>query len=160
MCYYQLVSNWILTILVLISLIQTALVVVFLCKVRAVFREFVTFLTPVSETEPSPVASIWEAMAKTLTQQFKMTLMGMLSVQSKAEKRIESDLVMEEVATKSPVYALIFQALPGLKKMARRNPALVEAIANKLASIGGKQALSTGNGAEPGDFGKRLSMYG
>lgn len=147
--------NVILTGILLILSVQTFLFIVFLCKTAAIFREFLLFITPAGENKPSPASEVWTAMAETLIVKAKMTLLGLMSVQSKAEKRVEGDLVEAAVAAKSPVAGMILEALPGLKKLVRRNPALIDAIVNKLAGSGKTGGPSNGNG----DFASNLQKY-
>lgn len=149
-----LVVNALLTGILVTGMLLTALFAVFLCKTAAVFREFILFLTPPGENQPSPAAVVWAAMAETLNTKFKMTLLGLLSVEAKKEKRLEGDILTQALAEKSPLAGAALQAFPGLAKFVRRNPGLLEAMVSKVASAG-KSALPEGDS----DFARRLGQY-
>jgi hypothetical protein len=150
------VSNWILTVLVLITGLQTAICAVFFCKAAMLVREFIGFIMPVAENELSPAGAVWVNMAKALVQEFKVTMMGLMSVQAKAEKRVENELVQKTIEERSPFAGAAISAFPALRKLFLKNPALVDYAISKLAKVG--SPVAAGDGATD-SYAARLAKY-
>lgn len=147
-------SNLILAGILLVLCLQGVLLFIIFAKSIAVLREFIGFISPPDPDKPSPAALVWANMARSLAQEFKFTLMGMMSVQAKAEKRLEGEIVNATLAQQNPLLAVALQVFPGLKKMLAKNPALVEIAIQKAAQIGGNH--SQGN---LDDYASKLSKY-
>ena len=151
--------NWLLTAILAVLSVLTAIITIFLCKTAAIFRELVVFISPAGGNSPSPAALVWSAMAKEITQGFKMSLMGLMSVQSKAEKRAGQELVEAAVAEKSPLAGIALEAFPSLKKLLMRNSGLLDFVISKVATTGGKPGPGEDNHQTQGSFADRLGKY-
>ena len=153
-------NNILLAICLAVLVAQLAILVVVFAKISVFSREIASFLSPAGETVPSPAGLVWSAMCKQLVLEFKTTMMGLMSVQARAEKRLEGEVVQQELSANSPLLGVALQAFPSLRKMFLRNPSLVDYALSHIAKIGTTAGPSGSNGdTDAGDYASRLAKY-
>lgn len=128
-------TNIFLAVLVITNVLLVSFIAVGLYKAYAAYRAIKSFITPVKEGEPSPLAQVTSAtadmIARSLVAQAKATFMGIESGQKRAEKAVAGDIAMD-VAAQHPLGALL-TSFPSLAKSIRRNPQLIDLAMNYLA---------------------------
>lgn len=125
------------------------------------------FITPPAPDKKSPLAEVWDlatfALAKKLVVEFKTTLMGLASGDSRAAKAVENEVLKAELGSRAPMLAAVLEAVPGLSKLAKRSPGLMSAVLNRL-SAGEPPAGPPKNQAEfptiHDDYSARLNKFG
>lgn len=150
-------DNVLLTVILAVSFLQFTVIALFFLKFFGIIREIVAFITPAGDNLPSPAAELWKSMSKTLMLEFKTSFMGMLSVQSKIEKRAQDEAVQEAVTKTNPLAGAALAAFPKLQKLILKNPAILEFAMSKVASAAAKSA--PGNNHDGGGFAERLGRY-
>ncbi len=115
-----------------------------LAKFRQLEEEVRSFVSAPDEKTPSPLAQTidmaGQVVGRAVVAQFKTTMMGIESGNTRAEKAIAADIA-EDVAKQSPIGGLL-DSFPALKKTLRRNPALLDFALSKLGSL---NAAGAGN---------------
>jgi hypothetical protein len=114
--------------------------------------------------EPSQFAKFCDILAdifaKHITQNIKSSFMGMQSVDSKNEKRLQADLFQDIASAQSPILGAIMQSFPSVGKRLAKNPELLPMVQNLMAKIGGSAASKPGNnGHDESDYSSRLNKY-
>jgi hypothetical protein len=145
----ELITNILLTVLILMFATFGVLAWLFISKLKATITNFVL---PVSPGQPSPLANSVDAIsvmiARAITAQVKTTLMGMQSGATRAETAIKGDMV-QDLANASPLGGLL-GSFPALGKTLKRNPGLLDLALNFMMSRqpgkSGVAAGSNGNG--------------
>ncbi len=141
--------NILLALILLCNLAVLAVFILFLVRVRGVYRDIVAYITPQGEGEPSPLARTVEAagdmLARSLVAQAKGAFMGKQSAAVRGETAIAGDIAEDLLAQRSPVISAILQSFPTLKKTIRRNPQLLDIALSKLAG-----GLGSGGSPAPG----------
>ena len=90
--------------------------------------------------------------------EFKTSFMGLLSVQSKLEKRAQDEVVSSTISAQAPLAGAVLSAFPGVRKLIMKNPALVDWLLTKVATVGkGDGHVPVEVGSE--DFAARLEKY-
>lgn len=115
--------------------------------------EFLTFVSPAGDGQPSPLARFVEASASTIGRavvaQAKTTLMGLSSGVVRGEKAIEGAMA-EDVAEQLPLGAALLSSFPQVRKSLRRNPGLIDLALPLLAKFGaGKEPVPSNGSSSP-----------
>lgn len=141
-------------LLVLLLFVNVAIFVIIslaFCKFRHIMNEFYEFITPASETEPSPmqlaVGKTVDAISDGMVKRVKGTMLGQLSGKSRAESAIDGAIAQDSLSLSNPVIGAVLQSMPSLAKILNRNPFLAELAMSKLAGKAG--AAAPGNGNSP-----------
>ena len=108
--------------------------------------------------KPSQFAAFVNILAETFATRIvtsaKMSLLGMQSVDSKNEKRLESDFIQDMASQQSPVLGMLLQSFPALGRRIAKNPALAEMAISMVQKYAGKMTAAGHNGhdveAQPG----------
>jgi len=113
-----------------------ALAGVVAAKTRAISDILVAYVSPVSESVPSPLATTVETgadmLARAIMARAKMTFAGLSSGVVRGEAAVNAD-ISEDVARMNPVVDGLLDSFPALKKTLRKNPALFDFAISKLA---------------------------
>lgn len=116
-------------------------------------EQLTAWITPAEPGAAAPAAQLWDSLSTTLAQrmaaQVKAVLMGTASGAARAEKSIEGDIALA-MAEQSPLGGLL-DAVPGVKKTLKRNPALLNLALQKLGPV--FAGLPGGNTQGPGGAG-------
>ncbi len=148
-------------ILLLLLVILAGSAVIFIrtrAKLQELEAEFRSFVTAADEKTPSPLASLvqtaGEVLGRSIVNQVRTSLMGSRSGEVRADQAITGDIA-EGQALQNPLVAAALQASPALKKTIRRNPALLDLVMSKLATMGsaapaiGSRPSNNGSGSAP-----------
>ncbi len=99
---------------------------------RRVAQQLTSFVSPVAEGQPSPLAQLTQLMGQTMGQamalQLKTMLMGTSSSIAKAETALAQDAMLDQVEAKNPLLALLLQSFPRVAKRLSRSPAAATAL--------------------------------
>lgn len=125
-------------------------------RVRALEDNIIAFITPPEEGKLSPLAEIIESMsenlAKSLTRHVGMALKTGSSALSRSMKAVENDIQLEVAEAASPLVAGLMEAFPTLRKVAKKNPALLEyglgVAAKAMAGKGGSSPQAPSDGTQ------------
>lgn len=137
-----------------ILLVNIAILVVILVsfvKIRATYNnlrnEFRSFIMPgqdeSGEAKPSPLATVTLALAdqaaRSVVSSLKASFLGQASGVSRQEAAIESDAKLDMISAVNPGMGALIQGIPALRKLAKKNPGLLDAALAKFAggSMGG-----------------------
>jgi hypothetical protein len=111
-----------------ILVLNIAVIVAVALIYRKISRVFAQFITPVSDSQPSPLAMLIDNIAtmfsRSIVMQAKASFMGIQSGQKRAETAIAGDIA-EGMVSQSPLGGLL-NSFPALKKTLRRNPQLID----------------------------------
>lgn len=161
----ELMSNLLLTALVLVSVANLTLFIIFLVSLRRISRVVSDFVSSPDGKSPSPASLVVDALvnraADSIMIHFKTTFMGILSGESRAARKLEGEAAEAAISEKSPLASIALAAFPSLKKSLGRNPALVQAILSRLVGsvAHGQLPLEPGNHTG-NDYGARLARFG
>lgn len=127
-------------------------------KFIALLRAY--FEAPNKET-PSYFASVTDNIAGQfayrLSNTLKATFMGVQSGAAKQESKLQEALNIDLLTQKSPMAGAILTSFPAVQKLVKGNPALADAAASMLASIGKqKDDRGGGDGDNPFSLGKQF----
>jgi hypothetical protein len=113
-------------------------ILVFFWRVRRIYAEFRSFLTPPGENQPSAFSQLVEVVsqsfARAILATFKAQFMGTQGSLARAEKAVAGDIMEDAVASASPVLGTILQSFPALRRTLRRNPGLIDLVVSRLGS--------------------------
>lgn len=106
--------------------------------------EFHAFISPgrddKGEATPSPLATITLALAdqagRSVVSSLKASFMGQASGASRAEKSAEADLQLDMIGAVNPGIGAIISGIPALRKIAKKNPGLIEAAVSRFTTKG------------------------
>lgn len=105
-------------------------------KISGIYRQFMEFITPQAENQPSALADtiskVSDMVARSLVAQVKSTFMGIQSGDVRGSKAIDADMAIDAVSQVNPAIGAVLSQFPALKKTLRRNPALLDLALNKL----------------------------
>ena len=137
-----------------------AVVVTISSKVAAMMSQLNSFVSPVSEGQPSPLAATAETVADMLARAImaraKMTFAGLSSGAVRGEKAVEGDIA-EDVARQNPIIDGLLDSFPTLRKTLRKNPALLDMAVSKLMEMNGKSQGRAVNGQGSGSTSGKIS---
>lgn len=127
------------TILLANVTLLSVILIAFL-KISRVYNELRAFVTPPAEGEPSPLATlalgVSDMIASSLMAKIKASLMQNKSAEVRGENAIEGELAIDLATQTNPIVGALLQQFPALRKMAKKNPALVDAVVQRF--IAGK----------------------
>lgn len=131
----------ILLALILVSnLVFLALFASFLFRLSRVHAQFVAFVSPEGENQPSPLGKMLDIVAadfaRAAVAQIKAHLMGAKGVDTRQANAIEGDIALD-VAGQNPLIGQLLERMPNLKRTLRRNPALINLVIEKLPGMFG-----------------------
>ena len=141
--------NILLAAILVVNVMFLAILIVVFLKTRTIYRNFVDFITPAKENEPSQFAElisrISDTFARSIMAQAKAILMGKASGEARGEAANEAEVGQALLAQSNPLLAGLAGMLPPkIRKTLLRNPQLIDAA---LARFGKPQAtISPGNG--------------
>jgi hypothetical protein len=153
--------NILLTLILVVNVALLAGLIYAGLKIRAVWHDIVDFITPPGDNLPCPAAEILNSVSETMANHFmlkaKAALMGIASGNARGEAAVEGAVADDLLAASSPLAAGLLQSMPSLKKLVRKNPALLQFALSKFAGLGGSQPAQTvadagHNGQKPFDF--------
>lgn len=153
--------NWLVAGILLIQVVFLVFIVLFALILRGIYKNAVAFITPIEEGKQSPlgqvVSSLIDAAAKQVLIEFKTMFMGKVSAQSRQEQAAANDIMTGLVQNENPMIAGVLQSFPTLRKMALKNPGILEFAMSKLAS---KQKPPEANHGSGGGFAENAGKYG
>ncbi len=155
-------TNALLALILVANLLIVAGFVYLWLKFIAVYSLAQRFLSPISEGELSPLATLWQALVgqfiARLTDAIKSNFLGMESGIKKQEAMLQGDLAMDDLQGKSMGLAALLGSFPSLKRRLLRNPALIDMALGLL----GKRVSqpSTDHGEGTSDYKEKLAKYG
>jgi hypothetical protein len=124
-------------------------------KVKGVYNEFKSFITPIDEKTPSGLASLCDSIAilfgRALVAQLKAVFMGKQSGEVRGEQTVNADIAFDTVSMANPMIGAVLKSFPALSKTLRRNPALLDFALAKLGSMGNKSNSPVQVSPESGD---------
>lgn len=131
-------DNILLTALLLVNCLLLVISTIAFLKIQSKYRivesKISGFLTSPDANTPSPLAQTVDAMSQLLARavivQAKTSLMGMNSVEAKAEKRQATS----EAMARFPALGFLQNLSPGLSKSLLKNPALLNLAGQFLQS--------------------------
>jgi len=133
--------NILLTSILLANVAILAIIGIISLKVRGIFRDIVSFITPPDEKTPSQVANVVstvsDSFARSIVAQAKATFMGKQSGVVRAEKGVDADIAEDTLAMVNPTLSAILTSFPALRKTLRKNPALIDLALEKLTGSHG-----------------------
>lgn len=155
--WYNTYMNWILTAILLVNLGLFAVLAVFLLKLRGVYRDILSFITPENAGDESElsrlVKPVLNEFASKIVDNAKVTLMGYKSGQARADKAVEAAMAKDLINLKSPLAGAALGAFPFLQKLIDRNPGLAGAALEKLGSLGRNSPVESTIVTNAGDNG-------
>lgn len=134
-------NSILLTAILLVLLIFLALSFYIILKIRAKYREIISFITPSGNNQPSQLAAVSEALSEMIGRAIVASLRGFLLGQKSIETRQATAAAGEEM-TASPIGGLVNMLPVSLKKSLIKNPQLLDLAMGFLSKSGG----SGGNG--------------
>ena len=151
-------GNLLLTSILLVNLSFIVAGILLFNKVRQLYADFRAFVTPIDSKTASPLAQFLEAssaiFARSIIAQFKGSLMGSASAQSKSEKDEETSLAIDGLSNINPALGMLVNSTPFLRKTLKKNPALIDFALQQLLKTKNTQLpLNSNNGnSEPVKF--------
>ena len=146
-------SNFLLIVLIVLNGLILAGFCFAFYKISQIYIQFKTFVTPLPDGKPSPLANFTQILAdmagRSIVATAKAAFMGGESGTSRAVKAIAGDIAVDQMSN-SPLGAIL-SSFPSLKKTLRKNPQLIDLALNaiKNKSFGGLiPSGSNGNSSE------------
>jgi len=146
--------NILLTAILLCNVALLAVIAYAFIKISRVYRTIIEFITPPAPGEPSALAqtasNISDMVARALIAQVKGYLMGLQSGTVRAENAEALDTALSVAGQANPLIGAVAN-IPGVKKLLRKNPGLLDlAIQQFLKSRGPSSVPGPGPGPGPG----------
>lgn len=124
--------------ILLVNVLIFTLLCVSLFRVARVYSELRAFVSPVSDGQPSPLATAIDALAisfaRAAVAQAKAHLMGAKGVDARQEAAVTGDIGLDLLG-QNPMVAAALDRMPNLKRTLRRNPALIDLALRKLPDM-------------------------
>jgi len=121
--------------LLLINAAILVLLLLFALRFRAIYQQITDFITSTDAQTPSKLAVVVstaaDMIARSLVALLKTTFMGTKSAMVRGENAIDADF-LEAKALDNPLLSIAMNAIPGLRRTLRRNPALIDLALSKL----------------------------
>lgn len=141
----------ILVALVLLAVVGAIGIITYIfIKVRSVANDIKAFIYPLEEGKPSALAEsaqvVADMVARSMVAQVKTTLMGMESGLVRSQKALDGAVVDDMIAQSNPLISGLLSAFPNVRKMIKKNPALLDSAIGLLAKSKIAQPTSSGNG--------------
>lgn len=137
-----------LTLLVVVSAGNLALLLVFARKLSSVTADIRAFIHAPDEKTPSPLANTVQIVAdmigRSICNLLKTTFMGKQSGESKSTAMLAGDIALDTLGS-SPLGAIL-SSFPALGKTLRKHPELIDAAMGMLS----KKAGSNGSASDSG----------
>jgi len=128
--------NILLTLILLSNVVIVAIFLYYGLKFRNIYRDIVSFITPIDEKTPSPLANVASVVAdmfsRSICASIKSTFMGKQSAEVRQNAGIEADIAEGMLSATNPAIGAILNSFPALKKTLRRNPGLMDLALSKL----------------------------
>lgn len=140
--------NILLTVILVCNVALLAVIIYGFVKIARVYRTIIDFITPPAPGEPSALAqtasNISDMLARALLAQAKGYLMGLQSGSVRAENAEAVDTAISVAGASNPLIGAVAN-IPGVKKLLKKNPGLLDlAIQQFMRSRG------PGSGPGPG----------
>jgi len=151
-------------IIIAIMLVQSVVAVVIVAtlgqKMAAVQAQVTSFVTPVSEGQPSPLATTTEVaadmVARAIVARAKTTFMGQASGLVRQEKAVDADIA-EDVARSNPLIDSVLSAFPAVRKTLRKNPMLLDMVLSKVGEMQAKSQQGANGSANTSPSPSKIS---
>ena len=135
-----------LALILAVNLSILAVILVVFMKARRIYAEFREFITPPDENTPSGLAtvatSLADQVARSAIGSLKATFMAKKSGDVRAEQSIQTDLALDIASEANPIVGQLLTGIPALRKLAKKNPGLIDLVLSRLTIPGG-------NGSSP-----------
>lgn len=133
-------GNVLLTVILLSNLALLALLTFVFIRISREYQQtkelLASFFQPDKEGEATPfaqlVASSGDILASSLVARLKASFMGDKSGAVRGEAAVEGELALDMASAGNPIVGALIQQFPGLRKLAKKNPQLVDAVVNKF----------------------------
>jgi len=133
-------SNLLLAVILLTNVALFATVAIAFFKFFKVYTQtkdlLASFFTPASEGEATPfaqlVANSGDILAGAIVARLKAQIMAGKSGEVRGENAVEGELAVDLASQANPIVGALIQQFPGLRRLAKKNPALVDAVVTKF----------------------------
>ena len=124
--------NWTEAVLLVALLINLACFLAVAWSIIKVKSIFTAFILPPDASSPSPMAQVWSLACHQLVTQMKVTIMGMMSGEARAAKKLAAEAMTAEIAGQAPAISAVLDFVPGARKMLNKSPGLAQYILSRL----------------------------
>lgn len=163
--------NILLTLILAVNIALLMLIFVAFNKIRVAFsairseydnlrEQFHAFISPghddKGEALPSPLASITLALAdqagRSVVSSLKASYLGQASGSSRSEKAAEADLQLGLLEAANPMLGSVVNGIPALRKIAKKNPGLIEAVMSRFGGGNGSVISNSSSNNSQNNF--------
>jgi len=145
--------NVLLTAILLTNLVLIGIVLYAFLRISRVYKTFIDFITPAREGEPSALAltasNMADMLARSLIAQVKAYLMGLQSGTVRADNAEAFNTAVEVAGSANPLIGAVVN-IPGVKKLLKKNPGLLDLAIQQFMKSRGPGSVPSGPSAQPG----------
>lgn len=140
--------NILLTAILIANVALLGLILFAFTRVARVYRTFIDYITPPGKDEPSALAltasNLSDLLARSLVAQVKAYLMGLQSGAVRADNKEALDTALEVAGTANPLIGAVAN-IPGVKKLLRKNPGLLDLAIQQFLKNRGPGSVPVGS---------------
>jgi hypothetical protein len=135
--------NILLAAILLTNVIFLAGFILVFFKIRSVYQQFIDFVTPPAENQPSKLANVCEALSEMIGRSLVASLKTFLMGKKSGEVRAENAEKGQEIDA-SPVGAIVGMLPKSVRASLIKNPALLDYALSFMARKGGAASNTSG----------------